>query len=57
MTLKERLSTRHNRLNMIRLILASLVIFGHAWPLTGAPGPSLEFLSGVAVNGFFILSG
>ena len=56
-TLQERLSDRHNRLNAIRLVLASVVILGHAWPLTGADGPSLVFLSDVAVNGFFVLSG
>lgn len=56
-TLRERLGDRHNRLNAIRLALASLVILGHAWPLTGADGPSLEVLSDVAVNGFFVLSG
>ncbi|KUG60121.1 MULTISPECIES: acyltransferase family protein [Kocuria] len=56
-TLQERLGDRHNRLNALRLALASLVVLGHAWPLTGADGPSLEVLSDVAVNGFFILSG
>jgi peptidoglycan/LPS O-acetylase OafA/YrhL len=56
-TLRERLGDRHNRLNAIRLVLASVVIVGHAWPLTGADGPSLELLSDVAVNGFFVLSG
>lgn len=56
-TLRERLGDRHNRLNAVRLVLASLVILGHAWPLTGADGPSLEILSDVAVNGFFVLSG
>lgn len=56
-TLQERLGDRHNRLNAIRLALASLVVLGHAWPLTGADGPSLEVLSDVAVNGFFLLSG
>ena len=56
-TLQERLGDRHNRLNAIRLVLASVVILGHAWPLTGADGPSLELLSDVAVNGFFVLSG
>jgi peptidoglycan/LPS O-acetylase OafA/YrhL len=56
-TLRDRLGDRHNRLNALRLGLASLVIVGHAWPLTGADGPSLEVLSDVAVNGFFVLSG
>ncbi|WP_298589688.1 acyltransferase [uncultured Kocuria sp.] len=57
MTLHERLGDRHNHLNALRLALASLVVLGHAWPLTGADGPSLELLSDVAVNGFFVLSG
>ncbi len=57
MTLHQRLGDRHNRLNALRLLLALLVILGHAWPLTGADGPSLELVSDVAVNGFFVLSG
>lgn len=33
-------------------------MLGHAWPLTGSnTQPSLEFLSGIAVNGFFAASG
>ncbi|MCJ8504937.1 acyltransferase [Kocuria flava] len=56
-TLHDRLDGRTNRLNAIRLALASLVVLGHAWPLTGAEGPSLEVVSDVAVNGFFVLSG
>lgn len=56
-TLRERLGDRHDRLIAVRLVLACLVVLGHAWPLTGADGPSLELLSDVAVNGFFVLSG
>ncbi|MET3709258.1 peptidoglycan/LPS O-acetylase OafA/YrhL [Arthrobacter sp. UYEF6] len=43
---------------MVRLVLASLVILGHAWPLTGNDAqPSMEFVSGIAVNAFFVASG
>lgn len=57
-TLAGRLSDRDNALNLVRLVLASLVVLGHAWPLTGSDTvPSLEFLSGIAVNGFFAASG
>lgn len=53
-----RLSDRHNALNLIRLFLASSVILAHAWPLTGSEiQPSLEFISVIAVNGFFAASG
>lgn len=57
-TLGSGLSDRHNALNLIRLVLASSVIIGHAWPLTDSETrPSLEFISGIAVNGFFAASG
>lgn len=57
-TLASRLGDRHNALNLVRLVLASSVIVGHAWPLTGSQTqPSLEFISGIAVNGFFAASG
>lgn len=56
--LGEALSDRRNTLNFVRLVLASMVILGHAWPLTGSKlSPNLEFLSGIAVEGFFIISG
>ncbi|MGQ1839804.1 acyltransferase family protein [Kocuria turfanensis] len=57
MTLKDRLSSRHNLLNAVRIVFAAMVILGHAWPLTGASGHGLEILSDVAVNGFFLVSG
>lgn len=57
-TLATSLSDRNNALNLVRLVLASAVVLGHAWPLTGSKAaPSLEFLSGIAVNGFFAASG
>ncbi|WP_369045044.1 acyltransferase family protein [Sinomonas sp. P10A9] len=57
-SLQARLSARTNSLNAVRLFLALLVVIGHAWPLTGSlSGPHLEFLSDIAVNGFFAVSG
>lgn len=57
-TLGARLSKRDNALNLVRLILASAVVLGHAWPLTGSDTqPPFEFVSGIAVNGFFAASG
>lgn len=55
-TLRESLSTRHNALNFVRLTLAFVVIFGHAWPLGGFEGWTLD-LGGWAVQGFFAISG
>ena len=49
-----------NSLNMFRLILAGLVLFAHAFYITGnGTGPMLhgENLGGWAVAGFFVLSG
>ncbi|MGY5318320.1 acyltransferase family protein [Neomicrococcus lactis] len=58
LSMGDALSDRQNTLNFVRLVLASLVILGHAWPLTGSEShPSLEFLSGIAVEGFFVISG
>ena len=60
----EKLSTivdhRANGLNLVRLVLASSVIFWHAYPLTGRPFPipRLSQLAGdIAVDGFFAISG
>ncbi len=50
-TLGARLDGRDNALNFLRLVLAVFVIVGHAGPGV------LEGLSGLAVNGFFALSG
>jgi peptidoglycan/LPS O-acetylase OafA/YrhL len=58
LSLHELLSGRQNSLNAVRLVLAALVVLGHAWPLTGSTAePRLEGLSGIAVNGFFAVSG
>ena len=35
MTLGEKFQPRHNALNALRLLLATLVVVSHAWPLTG----------------------
>lgn len=57
-TLGERLGSRDNALNFVRLVLAGSVIFGHTYPITGTnpSWPSVE-LAGWAVNGFFAASG
>lgn len=62
MTLGKSLSTSDNSLNFVRLSLATLVIFGHAFPLGGFEpltiGPFvLGAWHGVAVEGFFVASG
>lgn len=53
-----------NNFNLIRLLAAWAVIYGHAYPLTGTPGPDLvqllvglKFAGGVAVDVFFLASG
>jgi peptidoglycan/LPS O-acetylase OafA/YrhL len=63
--LSELLSGRHaNALNAVRLVLASAVIFSHAFPLGGWGQDKFfnlfrqqENLGGVAVIGFFAISG
>lgn len=60
--LADRLGSRDNAVGLVRLTLALLVIFGHAFPLGGfAPaqvGPFIHSgLHGLAVEGFFVLSG
>lgn len=54
------LDPRRNSLNLIRLVLAFLVLVAHAYPIAGAgDGPVVadENLGGWAVIGFFALSG
>lgn len=54
------LNPRNNSLNLIRLVLATLVLVAHAFPLGGAgDGPRFagENLGGWAVIGFFAISG
>lgn len=54
------LDPRNNSLNLIRLVLAALVLVSHAYPLAGTgEGPRFadETLGGWAVIGFFAISG
>lgn len=51
---------RRNSLNLFRLVLAALVLYAHAFYISGAgdsPGFNGENLGGWAVAGFFVLSG
>jgi peptidoglycan/LPS O-acetylase OafA/YrhL len=64
MTLDRLFHERANNLNLIRLIAALSVIYGHATALTGrGPGDFVatwtgyKFIGGVAVDMFFVLSG
>jgi peptidoglycan/LPS O-acetylase OafA/YrhL len=53
-----------NNFNLMRLIAAWMVIYGHSWAITATPGSDLitqltkfRFAGGVAVDVFFIISG
>ena len=61
-TLRAALSSSDNALNTVRLVLATLVIFGHVFPLGGfdavVAGPFIYAgWHGAAVEGFFVISG
>lgn len=58
-TLAQIFDARNNALNVWRLVLASGVILGHAWPLTGRKlhPPVDQLLSQGWVDGFFVISG
>lgn len=59
-SISTRFHPRHNSLNALRLVLASLVIVSHAWPLTGndfEPHFGGANLGTWAVLGFFAISG
>lgn len=59
-TLTQRFEPRNNSLNALRLLLATLVVVSHAWPLTGLePEPAFggANLGTWAVFGFFAISG
>ncbi|WP_423446119.1 acyltransferase [Kocuria sp. KSNUG] len=51
------LAGHDNALNLVRLFLAALVVFGHSSPLGGFPSHNWHDFSGTAVNGFFAISG
>lgn len=55
-----RLDARHNGLNLVRLILALMVLVAHGWYISGrGVGPHFagENIGGWAVYGFFLISG
>lgn len=54
------LDPRANALNFVRLVLASSVIFWHAFPLSGRAfpfEPAAQISGSIAVDGFFAISG
>ena len=63
-TLADAWASGRNNFNLIRLFAAWLVIYGHAWAITGSAGGDLvtwltqfKFAGGVAVDVFFFISG
>src|SRR6478735_10581756 len=63
-TLASAWTSGHNHFNVLRLIAAWLVIYGHAWAITGTPGGDLlaratqvKFAGAIAVDMFFVISG
>lgn len=60
MTIAEAFNPKKNSLNALRLVLATLVIVSHSWPLGGYgedPGFGGQDLGDWAVAGFFVTSG
>ena len=63
-TLADAWASGRNNFNLIRLCAAWLVIYGHAWAITGSAGGDLlsrltqfKFAGGIAVDVFFFISG
>ncbi|MFS8138242.1 MAG: acyltransferase family protein, partial [Thermomonas sp.] len=57
-------ATQRNNFNVMRLVAAWLVIYGHAWAITGRSGQDLlasltrfRFAGAIAVDMFFVVSG
>lgn len=57
-------ATQRNNFNLMRLLAAWLVIYGHAWAITGSDGQDLlasltgfRFAGAIAVDMFFVVSG
>jgi peptidoglycan/LPS O-acetylase OafA/YrhL len=63
-TLADGSAQHENNFNLIRLVAAWLVIYGHSWPVTASSGSDLllqvvqiKFAGGIAVDMFFVISG
>jgi peptidoglycan/LPS O-acetylase OafA/YrhL len=61
-SIEEAFSPRHNSLNALRLVLATMVIFSHSFALSGDPGGEIivtnkTSIGNLAVFGFFAISG
>jgi peptidoglycan/LPS O-acetylase OafA/YrhL len=63
-TLAQAWDSGRNNFNLMRLVAAWLVIYGHAWAITGTPGGDLfakvlriKFAGAFAVDVFFVISG
>lgn len=63
-TLDDGSARQDNNFNLIRLVAAWLVIYGHSYPITATSGPDLlqqlvqiKFAGGIAVDVFFVISG
>lgn len=64
LTLADAWRTGRNNFNLIRLLAAWMVIYGHAWAITGSPGQDwvtwltqFKYAGAVAVDVFFFISG
>ena len=63
-TIAEAWTSGRNHFNLIRLVAAWMVIYGHAWAITRAAGgdaftvlTQFKFAGGIAVDMFFVISG
>jgi peptidoglycan/LPS O-acetylase OafA/YrhL len=63
-TLADAWRNGRNNFNLIRLVAAWMVIYGHAWAITGSPGQDwvtwltqFKYAGAVAVDVFFFISG
>jgi peptidoglycan/LPS O-acetylase OafA/YrhL len=63
-TLDQAWNRGRNNFNLMRLFAAWMVIYGHAWAITGSPGGDLvaqltqyRYAGAVAVDTFFVISG